>query len=136
MILSLLEDATWLKLNEDELTTLFPAHKDLESCCKSVVERFNLEALFVTRGGRGAVAWTRDRQSYPVAPGQALEVVDTVGAGDGFSSVLLMGLVNNWPPEVIMERAQDFASGIVTIQGATTMNRDFYDSFKTKWALL
>ncbi|MDD3617997.1 MAG: PfkB family carbohydrate kinase, partial [Desulfobulbaceae bacterium] len=60
---------------------------------------------------------------------------DTVGAGDAFSSVLLLGLAAGWPMTVIMQRAQDFASGVVSLRGATTMDRNFYNAYSRKWGL-
>ena len=48
--------------------------------------------VVVTDGPRGATAWRRDTD--PVhQPGRPTAVVDTVGAGDAFTSALLSGLV-------------------------------------------
>lgn len=134
-VLSLLEDATWLKLNEHELTTLFPGPADIAGSCRMILDRFNLKGVFVTCGSKGAVAVTGVNELYFVAPANSTDVVDTVGAGDAFSSVLLIGLAGNWPMPTIMERAQDFASGIVSLHGATTMDRNFYTPYAKKWNL-
>lgn len=134
-VLPLLEDATWLKLNEKELQELLPGESALESSGKLLLERFNLDAVFLTLGSKGALAFTRDGQLQSIAPPAAVDVVDTVGAGDGFSSILLLGLMHNWPLPLILERAQEFASAVVGQRGAITPAREFYQSFSDKWDL-
>ncbi|WP_232224975.1 PfkB family carbohydrate kinase [Acidihalobacter ferrooxydans] len=59
-------------------------------------------------------------------------MVDTVGAGDAFDSVLLLGLARGWPLEQILGRAQSFASAVVGQRSATT-NPDFYRPFVDQW---
>jgi fructokinase len=58
-----------------------------------------------------------------------------VGAGDAFASVMILGLLREWPPLVTLQRAQDFASQIVGQRGATTADRSFYRSFIDDWEL-
>ena len=53
-------------------------------------------------------------------------MVDTVGAGDAFSSVILLGLMQGWPLAETMRRAQAFASRICQQRGATTANIALY----------
>ncbi|MET9153702.1 carbohydrate kinase [Streptomyces griseoflavus] len=48
-------------------------------------------AVVVTRGGDGLTAYTRDGRVYSV-PGERVEVVDTIGAGDTVNAALLHGL--------------------------------------------
>ncbi|MEU0336843.1 carbohydrate kinase [Streptomyces sp. NPDC006193] len=48
-------------------------------------------AVVVTRGGDGLTAFTRDGGEYSV-PGEAVDVVDTIGAGDTVNAALLHGL--------------------------------------------
>jgi fructokinase len=134
-VLSFLEDAAWLKLNEDEMHTLFPEGEDMEQTCSMLLDRFPMDAVFVTRGSRGASAWTRDGRSASIAPLENVAVVDTVGAGDAFSSVLLLGLTKKWPLSTTLERAQDFASAVVGQRGAVTEDMAFYEPFISRWSL-
>jgi fructokinase len=71
-----------------------------------------------------------------VALVEALTVVDTVGAGDAFASVLLLGINQDWPLQQAMERAQAFASALVGQRGATVQDTHFYQAFVDSWALL
>ncbi|MCH5673186.1 carbohydrate kinase family protein [Streptomyces gilvus] len=48
-------------------------------------------AVVITHGGDGLTAFTRDGAVYPV-PGEKVEVVDTIGAGDTVNAALLHGL--------------------------------------------
>jgi fructokinase len=51
--------------------------------------------MVVTRGAEGCMAFTQDR-SWP-APGFAVPVADTIGAGDGFVAGLLAGILRTGP---------------------------------------
>ena len=129
----MMRDATWLKLNEVELDSLFPGQDNLEKRCGEILERFNLEAIFVTLGKSGAVALNHKNNFCSVAPYESTTVVDTVGAGDGFASVLLLGLMEGWLLDATLQRAQEFASGVVGQRGAITDNTKFYASFCNRW---
>ncbi|MFJ5179402.1 carbohydrate kinase [Streptomyces griseoviridis] len=48
-------------------------------------------AVVITRGGDGLTAYTRDGAEYSV-PGEKVDVVDTIGAGDTVNAALLHGL--------------------------------------------
>ncbi|WP_406377741.1 carbohydrate kinase [Streptomyces sp. NBC_00197] len=67
------EDAAWLGGTPREWLAAGPA------------------AVVVTRGGDGLTAFTRDGSVHSV-PGEAVEVVDTIGAGDTVNAALLHGL--------------------------------------------
>lgn len=130
-----LTGAAWVKLNQDELDSLFPGRESLELRCRQVLDRYNLEAVFVTRGKKGAAALNRDNLFSLTEPRENISIADTVGAGDAFSSVLLLGLMNNWQLDTILERAQDFASAVVGLRGAISQDKYFYQTFTNKWNL-
>lgn len=67
------EDAEWLGGSPKEWLAAGPA------------------AVVVTRGGDGLTVFTRDGGEYAV-PGERVEVVDTIGAGDTVNAALLHGL--------------------------------------------
>jgi fructokinase len=132
----LLEGATWVKLNASELALLAPDGDDLESQAQRLLERYELATLFVTLGAQGALALTGEGVAGRVQPGEEVEVVDAVGAGDGFASVLILGLMKRWPIEETLDRAQAFASGIVGQRGATVRDDGFYRPFLEAWGLV
>jgi fructokinase len=132
-LLPLLHDADWVKLNETELAELCPGYANLETAMQSFCAQFNLETLVVTRGAKGAVAYDKQQYFVTVKQPASTAVVDTVGAGDAFAALLLMGLSKQWPLKTTLERAQTFASALVGRRGATVADREFYSAFSVSW---
>jgi fructokinase len=132
-VLNLVDQADWVKLNEDELTSLGNGTGDIHSQAHEFLDAHHLQGLVVTLGAKGAIALTGDAGSTEVRPSQKLEVVDTVGAGDAFTSILIFGLSNGWPLHTTMQRAQDFASLLVGQQGATVGDPSFYQAVIANW---
>jgi fructokinase len=133
MLLPLLHDANWVKLNEAELSALYPGEFGLEATMQTFCMHFDLETLVVTRGEQGAVAYDRRQHFVTVKPPESTAVVDTVGAGDAFAALLLMGLSRQWPLKATLERAQAFACALVGRRGATVTDRAFYRAFSEQW---
>lgn len=130
---AMLDRATWLKLNADELIKLEPGGDNLTARVRNLRDRYGLEQVVVTRGGEGALALDARLEKVSVQPEAALEVVDTVGAGDAFASVLMLGLLRGWPLQVSMRRAQSFASSVVGLRGATVADPAFYRRHLEMW---
>lgn len=133
-VLSLLESASWVKLNEDELNLLILLPEGRGQKASVMLERFKLQALILTRGSQGATVYFQSGQQLSVTPASQVNIIDTVGAGDAFSAVFILGLVTGWPIEKIIANAQEFASAIVGQRGAIVTDRHFYTSFINKWA--
>jgi fructokinase len=136
----LLERALWVKLNADELRLLAPPQTgsgdpSIEDQAKALRDHYGLDVVYATLGGEGALVIDANGEATSVAPRGRVDVVDAVGAGDGFASVLILGLLRGWPLEQTLERAQAFASAIVGRRGATVHDSDFYAGFRTDWAL-
>lgn len=134
-VLKLADDADWVKLNEDELLKLGSGKGDIESQARDFIDTHQLKGLIVTLGEKGAIALTDDGTFAQAAPSQTLDVVDTVGAGDAFTSVLILGLIKGWPLHRTMQRAQEFASLVVGQQGATVHDLNFYQLKIDDWGL-
>jgi fructokinase len=140
LLLPLLADADHVKLNEDELTLLSsgaPPESEaagLGERMEAFARRHGLETLIVTRGARGALLWSAGTVTT-VAPSSGTSVVDTVGAGDGFASVFLLGLSQHWPTSVSLARARDFASALVARRGATIDDPAVYQQFLKAWSI-
>ncbi|MGD9384723.1 MAG: PfkB family carbohydrate kinase, partial [Desulfobacterales bacterium] len=56
--------------------------------------------------------------------------VDTVGAGDAYSSMLAIGIIKGWDPEKMLSMASMFASRICEIRGAIPESQEFYEPIK------
>ena len=133
-VLSLLEGAHWVKFNEAELDLLAAPGTDPESRARETIWRYGLQALLLTGGEAGARLFTADGQRLETRPAERVEVVDTVGAGDAFSSVTLLGILRGWPLQTVLDRAQALASAVVGQRGATVHDPAFYAPFADAWA--
>lgn len=137
-----LSAAQVVKLSDEELEEvrrlLSLPLRDPEALAADVVRRFRLRALHVTRGARGAwvAARTGDVLSFAEAPadGPGGAVVDTVGAGDAFTSVVLLGLVHGWTAAESLRRGVAFAGAVTRIPGAVPSDAGFYAPFLSRWA--
>ena len=128
-----LHNADWVKLNADELSQLDTSSQPLKDTMQQFLNRYKLEVLIVTCGEQGATALSKTGEYIEVKPTVDTNVVDTVGAGDAFAAVLLLGLLADWPLALTMNRAQSFASASVTQRGATFKDMGFYQSFIQEW---
>lgn len=130
----LLQGAHWVKLNRDELHLLGGDTASVDSG-RAFLQRYNLRGLLLTLGAEGAELLLAGGERLPVAPAAGTQVVDTVGAGDAFAAVMLLGLLHEWPMPVALARAQQFAGALVGRRGATVSDRQFYRDFLRQWQL-
>jgi fructokinase len=127
--------ADWLKLNDEELAQLQPGATSQESAMRVLKQQYQLEAIVVTCGSNGALAIGPDSQLLSVGPPLAVTEVDTVGAGDAFAAVLLLGIQRGWDLQLSLQRAQQFAAAVVGQRGATVQDKGFYQEFISDWRL-
>lgn len=127
--------ASWVKLNDEELLAVPGLSGGTEAeRAGALRERFGIESVLVTCGERGALLRTRtgviERAAVPVD-----ELVDTVGAGDAFAAVTLIGLAQGWLPEQTLARALEFAAWICGVRGATVADAERYAAYREAWRL-
>ena len=131
----LVTHARWIKLNHDELAALTDTTDEAQAVCQ-LLDLGMTELVVVTRGGAGAAAYTRAGETRTVTPENAgIKVIDTVGAGDAFASVLICGLLFDWPLAVTLDRAQAFASRIVRCRGAVPNDPALYAATLAAWQM-
>jgi fructokinase len=130
----IIQGASCIKLNKDELELLEHQDPDADPRTRAVYlkERAGAEVVLVTEGAAGAFVLTSagcDRtEAQPVD-----HLVDTVGAGDGFSAVAILGLLNGWPWQRTLERAAAFSARICGYRGAIREDRGFYEQVSGRW---
>ena len=130
-VLAMVSGADWVKLNTEELELL---HSSTDG--ESFLADHNLQGLVLTHGADGAEIITAGGEKVKAQPAKNISVVDTVGAGDAFASIIILGLSRGWSFEMTANRAQDFASALVGHRGATVNDVDFYRAFIDDWALV
>lgn len=135
-----LEYADIAKLNAEELGVVAEMfglpEGDPKAQARELIGRFGLERVMVTCGEGGA--WQIDRDGEAVEAGAeypATSMVDTVGAGDGFSAVTILGTLRGWPAVMALRRANAFAAAICGIRGAVPDHADFYTPFIEEWGI-
>jgi fructokinase len=126
-----------LKLNADELAALYPRAAEgrdelIEQGQRLRGER-DVETLVVTLGDDGAVMIDAGGGIHTAPAAQPEDFVDSVGAGDAFSAVMILGLQRGWPPARTLERAARFAGAVCGLRGATTDDTRIYDETRRAW---
>jgi fructokinase len=132
-VVDALTGAGCIKVNHDELNQIVHNSPTIESKVKWLLVNASAQSVLVTRGKEGAMMFMSDGSHLSITPKPALRVVDTVGAGDAFSSVMLMGQIKKWPIGLTLDRAQSFASAIVGVRGAVVKDMKFYHDFIQQW---
>lgn len=121
VIISSLELATVLKLNDEELSivaSMLQLSGDTRSQMRDLMEKFDLQLIALTRGAHGALLLEAGGTAND-HPGFAVKTVDTVGAGDAFTAALLVGLLRHMPLAHLNEFANRVGSYVCTQTGAT-----------------
>jgi len=130
-VLQYLQQATWAKLNQEELEHLSPITigANLEQKIRALAQCCRLEWLVITLGDKGAIGLDEYQNLIRIPPSRKVTVVDTVGAGDSFSAILLLGLLKKWSLTKTLKHAQYFAESLVQIRGGTCSDKSLYQHF-------
>lgn len=127
-----LHQADLLKLNDDELAKIqheFGGPSNAEALIRWLMEEFSIKAVALTRGSQGCTFTSRETTiSCPAHKDGA--IVDTVGAGDGFASILVAGYIRRIPWEETIRQASRFAGRICSIPGAVPEDETFYGDLR------
>ena len=115
-----MERADVLKLNEDELpvvAALLNISGSTKERMERLIDEYALQAVALTRGARGSVFITPETMEvhHGIRVGG---LADTVGAGDAFTAVLVMGLLQEWPADKISKCANELAAFVCSQPGA------------------
>lgn len=146
---SLVEAADTIKFNDVELRMvldwyglaqpLMPQPPSLHSQLPqfaSLLRQGQARLLIVTYGAAGYAAFGRDGRCLATGTASAVEqLVDTVGAGDAFSAIVLLGLCRDWPLALSLARASEFAAAVCGLRGAAPAELDFYQPWCQRWGI-
>jgi fructokinase len=118
VVLQSLELANVLKLNDGELAVLADLigfDKDLELAWFR--KAYSLSTIAVTRGEHGSLVFEATGMRSDL-PGQPVNVVNTVGAGDSYTAALVIGILRGLPLNVTNAWASRVAAFVCTQPGA------------------
>lgn len=119
LVTRLLESADVVKLNEEELDCVQEfagLPRSNEAFCREASKRYSWRAVCVTLGARGCAILANGE--YVEAQGRAVDVADTVGAGDAFAAAFMHGLISRWPAAEIAAFANRVGALVASRQGA------------------
>ena len=134
-----LQHADIVKANDAELARITQllglGETTPEAQADALVRQYHLRGILVTCGAMGA--WWMDDSAQPVTiVSESVEDIrDTVGAGDAFSAIFILGQIRGWTPTVTLQRAHRFAGEICRIRGAVPDQDDFYRPFTDEWSI-
>ncbi len=123
-----LNHADLLKLNEEELDVLKAMHvqkRDEDRFVAFLREHYAIGVVALTRGHSGSTLFTADGRFDATTP-VVENIVDTVGAGDAFASVLAAGYLRDLPAPKILNAATRLAAHLCTVAGAIPDDSDLY----------
>ncbi|MGM9480872.1 PfkB family carbohydrate kinase [Roseateles sp. NT4] len=107
--------ADWVKINEDELDRLLGW---FEPALPALMARFALQGLLVTRGVQGYALYGEQGQLLASGDGVVQPAfVDSVGAGDAFTAMLLAGMSLHRSLAATLSLANRYASMICGVRG-------------------
>jgi fructokinase len=126
-----LRRASWIKLSDGELRSITGLEAESDDDClragKQLADRYRVRNLVVTRGARGVLGIFDDGEIIWKEALRTTPMVDTVGAGDAFSAVTILGILEGWDRAAILENAGLFAADICGQRGATAPDPTLYD---------
>ncbi len=127
-VLRLIAKADWLKLNQEEHVLLLGA----DALPGKWFLNARLRAVSLTRGKQGADIYLPHWQKAVPAP-KLNPIIDAIGAGDAFSAIIILGLIRQWPWELILQRATIFSARVCTWRGAVITDRRIYEEVSHEW---
>ena len=123
-----------LKVNEDELnlicTIFLDTYPPFYEKVKILMNKFKIKYLAVTKGDKGAELFSHSESKFCRTP--KCNVVDTVGAGDAYTAILSLGIMNNIDLEETNYLAVSFASEVIKQKGALIRDEEIYDKYREK----
>ncbi|TFH31238.1 MAG: glycosyltransferase, partial [Myxococcales bacterium] len=133
-----LSTADWIKLNDAELAGLTASPTESFEECRAasvnLARHHSIRGVIVTRGSKGALSVVDGKRIFEATAPPVTNLIDTVGAGDAFSAVVCLGLLDGWDHQTTLDRAAAFAADLCAIRGATTPDFGLYERHLGRWS--
>ena len=131
-------NGNWIKLNDNELAELTgeptATFEQCRDAAMALARKHGNDGIIITRGAKGAMSVLGAKTAFEAQPTPVKNLIDTVGAGDAFSAVVCLGLLQEWEHQVTLDRAAAFAAEVCGIRGATTTDFALYERHLAEWA--
>jgi len=119
LVVRLLRIANVVKLSEEELQRVHEftgLPLTTEAFCREGAGRYGWRGVCVTLGARGCAILACGE--YVETEGHAVDVADTVGAGDAFAAAFMHGLISRWSAPEIAAFANRVGALVASRHGA------------------
>ena len=121
-----------LKISEEDISFLYRIFFHLPQnpydVVRMLMDKYDIEHVYLTRGSEGSLLFEGNKK-IAIDAAKA-NVVNTVGAGDAYSAIVVAGMVLNWESQMILERASIFSAAICEEAAAIPAKDEFYNRFK------
>jgi len=107
--------------------------KNLQHAMALLRAQYNIRHIYITHADKGAGYFGEAGLQTALAR-QPRSFVDSVGAGDAFAAVSLLGQIRQWPVSSTLARANGFAAMVCEQRGALIEDRAVYTSLLQEWA--
>lgn len=123
-----------VKCNQDEFQQITaPGGGGILDAATDFVRKYALKMLVITKGQSGALLIRPNQPVLQAASPRVTDLVDTVGAGDAFSTILLLAQVHGWSPRFALTCAVEFAASACEWRGATIKDDTLYKDLLKRW---
>lgn len=132
-----ISESNAVKLNDDELCKIVGVDslsgEEMLLRAQNLCNEYNLEFVIVTKGKDGSSIVEKNGNRLNVTQVEVSSLIDTVGAGDSFSSVVILGILKKWDLLDTIKYASEFASKICSVRGALLSDKKLYSDLLQKW---
>ncbi len=144
--------ADWLKVNDDELATLFAWFLPLgptdmavdvlgnphalQPAVAALLAQFSIQRLVLTLGASGWATFDANGHCDAQGPAHAVTTLaDTVGAGDAFSAMLLAGICSGLDLQQSLPLAARYAAAMCGQRGPMADSISFFEPWRNRLRL-
>ena len=128
--------SNFVKMNFNELKIISKKfnidNKDFFLSAKKLKDLFDIDFLYVTNGEQGGFV-LRNNQLVHYEARKTKHFANSVGAGDAFCSVLLLGIIRKWKLTETLKAASEFSSHVCEQNGTIPNDYNIYDNLRKKW---
>lgn len=128
LIIKLLKYPNILKISDDELEFITKKNNEKEAI-KYLKSFNNIKIIMLTKGKKGASIYYKN-EIINANTNSDIKAIDTTGAGDLFTAVMLKNLINEDIKNVSIERLNGYLKEAVTLSSNSTLYNGAIASYK------
>jgi len=128
-----LNSAHWLKLSDTELQYLVKKSGSVKEAATQLKSTYDIKNIFVTCAERGS-AFLSSSTYIKQDIENNITLVDSVGAGDAYTAVCILGYHKGWDEAQIVKNANQFAGLVCQKQGAIALTQQDYSDTLKAWS--